>query len=84
MTQRHKQHQCTVRNARCRNYGKQGHFNKVCRSKATRTVDEVDNIDAFLLNIIGDQTPSDVWQTEINVNHKIIKFKLDTGTDATV
>jgi transposase InsO family protein len=84
MTQRHEQHQCPARNARCRNCGKRGHYDKVCRSRSIHTVDEVDNTDALFLNTIGDQAPSDVWQAEINVNHEPVKFKLDTGADATV
>lgn len=84
VTQRHEQDQCPARNARCRNCGKRGHYDKVCRSKTIRTLDKMDNIDALPFDYNGDRALADIWQAEISVNHKLIKFKLDTVKNTTV
>ena len=84
-TPRHEREQCPARNATCRNCNKPGHFEKVCRSEkaAIRAVDAT--IDTLFVDTLKNNlSSSDTWQAELKVNDKLVKFRLDTGADATV
>ena len=84
-TPRHEREQCPARNATCRNCNKPGHFEKVCRSEkaAIRAVDAT--IDTLFVDTLNNNlSSSDTWQAELKVNDKLVKFRLDTGADATV
>ena len=84
-TPRHEREQCPARNVTCSNCSKPGHFEKVCRSEkaAIRAVDTT--IDTLIVDTLNNNlSSSDTWKAELNVNDKLIKFRLDTGADATV
>jgi predicted aspartyl protease len=91
-TPRHDRQQCPARDVTCRKCGKHGHFEKVCLSsvKSLCAVDTPMPTDdskftgALFLDSLSSSTQPDAWQAEIGVNDKLVRFRLDTGADATV
>ena len=64
------------------------HFAKVCRSKTVYSVDD-DDTDQQASLFVGvvhakTQRQTDEWTVELKLDHKQVKFKLDTGAQANV
>ena len=64
------------------------HFAKVCRSKTVYSVDD-DDTDQQASLFVGvvhakTQRQTDEWTVELKLDHKQVKFKLDTGAPANV
>ena len=82
-TNKHDRRQCPAHDVVCRKCGKHGHFEKVCRS-TTQAVCAVDTpIDTLFLDSLNNSSSVDSWSAEVKVNNKPIKFRIDTGADAT-
>ena len=90
-TPSHDRQKCQAGDATCRGCGKHGHFEKVCKSahqKVIRAVDASVALDTpantlFVDALIGPE-PSDNWHAEVSISNVTVKFRLDTGADATV
>jgi hypothetical protein len=79
----HDRQQCPAREAICRNCKKTGHYEKVCRSDK-KTVRAISTMDTLFLDTVSDDKRVNAWQADVSVNHKLVKFRLNTGADATV
>ena len=90
----HSRMQCPARDQICHKCKKKGHFQKLCRSKAVpRSIREIqeDSDDDFMGAIHVDTADSEAinavqnpWVTSVNLNKRVITFKIDTGADVTV
>ncbi|GBL82434.1 Uncharacterized protein K02A2.6 [Araneus ventricosus] len=80
--QRHDKRVCPARNARCRRCSKIGHYAKVCITKSQTGCSEVAYLGVVQLES-KNKTNID-WTVTVQVNHKKIKFKIDSGADHTV
>ena len=74
-----------------REFDKHEHFKKVCRSahqKAIRALDASVACDTpantLFVDALSGPEPSNNWHAEVSINNVIVKFRLDTGADATV
>ena len=81
---------CPAKNEECLSCHKVGHFQSVCRQKDKKKVRHVRDSDSddehvFLGNIneVND-VKSDDWHTELLVDGKNVRFRIDTGADVTV
>ena len=81
---------CPAKNEECLSCHKVGHFQSVCRQKDKKKVRHVRDSDSddehvFLGNIneVNDVN-SDDWHTELLVDGKNVRFRIDTGADVTV
>ena len=82
----HTRDKCPAKDAVCRRCSKKGHFQKVCRSKINPpqpTINQVEEEDA-ILGVIHSGQSEDTWVVNFCSNKQTVKFKIDTGTDATV
>ena len=87
---------CPAASIKCFKCEKIGHFAKCCRSKFTREIlQEYDNdgedcdlqngeLILYNISIDASDNSSESWTTFIDVNGVDIKFKLDSGADASV
>ncbi len=76
----HAKRDCPANDVKCHSCGRKGHYRRVCASsKAVREVCEGDPI--FLGSIVG---PGEPWMVDIDIGHKRVSFKIDTGADVTV
>ncbi len=76
----HAKRDCPANDVKCHSCGREGHYRRVCASsKAVREVCEGDPI--FLGSIVG---PGEPWMVDIDIGHKRVSFKIDTGADVTV
>ncbi|GBM16928.1 hypothetical protein AVEN_267320-1 [Araneus ventricosus] len=80
--QRHDKRVCPARDARCRQCSKIGHYAKVCITKSQTGCSEVAYLGVIQLES-KNKTNID-WSVTVQVNHKNIKFKIDSGSDHTV
>ena len=66
----------------CRKYGKQGHYQSVCRTGATLRTDTITE-EPFLgmIEEISTHRKNDQWMVELLLNGKPVQFKIDTGED---
>ena len=81
---------CPAKNEECLRCHRVGHFQSVCRQKDKKKVRHVRDSDSddehvFLGNIneVNDVN-SDDWHTELLVDGKNVRFRIDTGADVTV
>lgn len=86
--------QCSAYGKECSSCGKLNHFAIACRSRNVRTISKDQNSDIRELNFtqlhidsievynIDKITKS--WVTDLEINGKIFRFKIDTGADANV
>ncbi|GBM82357.1 hypothetical protein AVEN_54786-1 [Araneus ventricosus] len=80
--QRHDKRVCPARDARCRQCSQIGHYAKVCITKSQTGCPEVAYLGVVQLES-KNKTNID-WTVTVQVNHKNIKFKIDSGADHTV
>ncbi|GBN29455.1 hypothetical protein AVEN_109435-1 [Araneus ventricosus] len=80
--QRHNKRVCPARDPRCRQCSKIGHYAKVCITKSQTGCSEVAYLGVVQLES-KNKTNIDCTVT-VQVNHKNIKFKIDSGADHTV
>ena len=88
----HKQfNDCPARNERCKSCDEKGHFWRLCpnkKKKSVRRIQESDDEDHVLLGSISEvnsvESPDSKWYTELLVDDKSVKFRIDTGADVTV
>ncbi|GBO20528.1 Uncharacterized protein K02A2.6 [Araneus ventricosus] len=80
--QRHDKRVCPARDARCRQCSKIGHYANVCIIKSQTGCSEVAYLGVVQLES-KNKTNID-WTVTVQVNHKNIKFKIDSGADHTV
>ena len=82
---------CPARLSKCFKCGKTGHFHRLCRSTVnnveTRTGSDSENTNSdsdwkFLGVVTGNVTEQ--WMTNLKLNRRMIKFKIDTGADVTM
>ncbi|GBN27584.1 Retrovirus-related Pol polyprotein from transposon 17.6 [Araneus ventricosus] len=73
---------CPARDARCRQCSKIGHYAKICITKSQTGCSEVAYLGVVQLES-KNKTNID-WTVTVQVNHKNIKFKIDSGADHTV
>ncbi|KAK0148890.1 hypothetical protein N1851_010688 [Merluccius polli] len=65
------------------------HFAKMCRSRKVHAVDDDDVTDqreSLFVGVVNAkaQTQTDEWTVDLKLEHKHVKFKLDTGAQANV
>ncbi|GBM57176.1 hypothetical protein AVEN_55066-1 [Araneus ventricosus] len=77
----HDKRVCPARDARCRQCSKIGHYAKVCITKHQTGCSEVTYLGVLQLESKS-KTNID-WTVTVQVNHKNIKFKIDSGADHT-
>ncbi|GBM37649.1 hypothetical protein AVEN_132093-1 [Araneus ventricosus] len=80
--QRHDKRVRPARDARCRQCSKIGHYAKVCITKSQTGCSEVAYLGVVQLES-KNKTNTD-WTVTVQVNHKNIKFKIDSEADHTV
>ena len=95
----HPPRKCGAYNKACNNYGKLGHFSKVCRSPkiskgkiryVSQNVHEASDSTSECDVYIGMVKSSDndniglKWSEDLRVNDKLLNFKLDTGSDSKI
>ncbi|GBM21326.1 Uncharacterized protein K02A2.6 [Araneus ventricosus] len=80
--QRHDNRVCPARDARCRQCSKIGHYAKVCSTKSQTGCSEVAYLGVVQLE--SKNKTNIYWTITVQVNHKNIKFKIDSGADHTV
>ncbi|GBN85890.1 Uncharacterized protein K02A2.6 [Araneus ventricosus] len=80
--QRHDKRVCPARDARCRQCSKIGHYEKVCITKSQTGCSEVAYLGVVQLE--SENKTNIDWTVTVQVNHKNIKFKIDSGADHTV
>lgn len=83
----HAAKKCPAYDMQCKNCDKLNHYAKMCRSKKVHIVNEDDMERANLFVGNGKkktQQLKDQWTVKLKVEHKHIKFKLDSGAQANV
>ena len=86
----HKRQICPARDATCHSCGAKGHFARLCKSKKLNEIEvvssdgEYDGTEIFLGEISDVTDQQKAWATQVTVNGKSIKFKLDSGADVSV
>ncbi|GBO10434.1 hypothetical protein AVEN_165063-1 [Araneus ventricosus] len=80
--QRHDKRLCPARDARCRQCSKIVHYAKVSITKSQTGSSEVAYLGVVQLE--SENKTNIDWTVTVQVNHKSIKFKIDSGADHTV
>ena len=79
---------CPAKDQLCHRCDKKGHFKKMCRTKLpSRNIDATEEQNEFLGTIYVDTADANTtipWVTPININMRVVNFKIDTGADVTV
>jgi transposase InsO family protein len=88
-TKRHDKSECPAKNSECHNCKKTGHYAKVCKSKFGKSVNEViadGGVSPGFLGSVSQNSPARQkrWTADVQVDNKIIHFKLDSGADVSV
>lgn len=65
----------------CHNFGKRGHYGKVCTSGIAVNAVSEDNSRLFLCTVNAGEDP---WAVRIQIRNTNVRFKIDTGADLTV
>lgn len=78
----HGKMECPAKDAACHNCGKKGHYGKVCRT-ITKSLNAVtaEEEESFFLGAMD--AGKDPWTVQLQVRHKNVCFKIDTGADVT-
>ena len=87
--EKHNRQQCPTWLVTCSGCNKLGHYQKVCRSSASvpkslRSVNTEQPDELFLSTICSKTPPPNQWLTDVRVNDRLIRFRIDTGADATI
>ena len=77
---------CPAKDEQCNTCGQKGHFWRLCRNKKTvRHVQEEESDDNIFLGSISEVNSVEIdWHTELLVDEKSVKFRIDTGADVSV
>ena len=80
---------CPAKGKRCRKCNKMGHFKNCCKSKVPmgKRLQEVNcNMEELFLGAIDcpDKPTGDTWSVFLPINGRDVKFKIDTGADASI
>ena len=82
---KHFKKNCPAKDSRCHKCGKNGHWQRACRSKQVNEVTgEIFPNDLFLGEIIVESIETEPWKANLEVNECKFHFKLDSGADVTV
>lgn len=79
----HTSRSCPAYGKQCKNCKKMNHFARMCRSRKVHAVDD-DVTDQQASPFVGavhanTQSHAEEWTIEMKLEHKTVKFKLDTG-----
>jgi transposase InsO family protein len=74
---------CPARNSACNKCGRNGHWQSQCKTKAVREVTEADEQSEYFLGSVN-ANASDEWTVQLLLGATPVKFKIDTGADASV
>ncbi|KAK0132248.1 hypothetical protein N1851_032926 [Merluccius polli] len=84
----HAARNCPAYGKQCKNCEKMNHFAKMCRSRKVHAVDDdvTDQRESLFVGVVNAkaQTQTDEWTVDLKLEHKHVKFKLDTGAQANV
>lgn len=83
----HSSRACPAYGKQCKNCKKMNHFARMCRSRKVHAVDDdADQQTSLYIGAVhvNSQSQADEWAVEIQLEHKSVKFKLDTGAQANV
>lgn len=84
----HVSKKCPAYGKQCKNCDKLIHFAKMCRSRKVHTLDEDDTEQQMSLFVgsvqANTQRQKEEWSVELEIAHKQVKFKLDSGAQANV
>ena len=76
---------CPAKNEECNSCHQKGHFWRMCRVKKTvRHVQEDSDEDHVFLGSVTEINAVDDWHTDLKVDDKSVKFRIDTGADVSV
>ena len=76
---KHPKKNCPARDSKCHKCGKNGHWQRACRSKEVSEVTgEIFPNDYFLGEIIVESIEAEPWEANLEVNDSRFQFKLDS------
>lgn len=94
---RHARNQCPAYGKRCKNCSKSNHFAVMCQTRNVNAINSGDfegNNQEFYASSITQQIDrtvhsvnfgiKPVWKANLNMNGKLVTFKVDTGSDVTI
>lgn len=74
---------CPARNSACNKCGRNGHWRSQCKTKVASEVTEADEESEYFLGSVN-ANMSDEWTVQLLLGATPVKFKIDTGADASV
>ena len=83
----HSKFRCPAKNAKCHECSKKGHYQSMCRSKASiSSVQEQSEDESVFLGAVHSQpeASSKPWNVMLQMNGCPVEFKIDSGADITV
>lgn len=75
---------CPARSSACNKCNKTGHWQSQCKTKAVREVTETDEQEEYYMGSVNAKTSDEQWTVQLLIGATPVKFKIDTGADASV